>query len=141
MITLLSGEHGSRFMRQIKSALALKLRPSAHILALKNPHSNWKRIDHVLAVAFAQLESEICDKCGNPIWVCRTDDERVGFKVETYRCWGDAELEKARKSREGKKGKSASLKPGEYEYVVPYTYDKGPLPTREDFYSSMIVSE
>lgn len=124
-------------MRQIKSALTLKMRPSAHILGLKNPHSDWARYDHMLAVAFSQLESEICDKCGNPIWICRAVNDRVGFKIETYRCFADAELEKAREKRAEKKGKGAKLKPGEYEYAVPFTYDKKPLPTRDDFYARM----
>jgi hypothetical protein len=118
-------------MRHIKSALALGLRPSAHILALKKPLSGWSEWDHKLAVAFSQLEAEICEKCGNPIWICRTTDDRVQFTVEKYRCFADAELEKKRNKRTKEK---RELKPGEYEYTRAETIDGGPLPSREDYY-------
>lgn len=122
-------------MRHIRSAVDLKMRPSAHIRLLKNPHSGWDKWDHMLAMAFSQLEAEICDKCGNPIWLCRTKDSRVRFRVEKYVCYADKELSKARKKRQARK---IELKDGEYEYVVPTPDIEGEeLPSRDDYYNSL----
>lgn len=119
-------------MEHLKSAIELGLRPSAHILALKKPNSNWSEWDHKFAVAFSRLNSEMCDKCGNPIWICRNPDDRIRFEVDTYVCYADKELSKRRKEREKKK---RDLKDGEYEFVraIP---DSGvsELPTRDDYY-------
>jgi hypothetical protein len=119
-------------MTHLKSAIELGLRPSAHILALKKPASNWSEWDHKFAIAFSRLNAEMCDKCGNPIWLCRNPDSSIRFEVNKYICYADKELSKRRKEREKRK---KDLKDGEYEYVsaVPdATADK--LPTRDDYY-------
>lgn len=120
-------------MTHVRSAVEMGLRPSAHIMALKKPSSDWSVWDHKLAVAFSRLNAEMCDKCGNPIWLCRTTDSRVRFEVDTYVCYADKELSKRRKEREKKK---KDLKDGEYEYVraVPDS-SVDALPTREDYYA------
>lgn len=124
-------------MSQIKSAVSLGLRPSAHILLTKNPHSNWSKWDHLLAVAFSQLNVEMCDKCGNPIWLCRTTDGRVRFEVETYVCYADKELQKRRKKREDRK---RELKDGEYEFVRAVPDVEGVvLPSRDDYYDLLAL--
>lgn len=126
-------------MRQVKSALALNLRPSAHILALKRPASNWSEEDHKLAIAYSVLQSETCDKCGQPIWVCRNDDNRIQFKVKKYTCHGEKKLQKTRKDWEKRNtGKDKErLKDGEYEYVVPYMTDGSQLPSRIEWLESL----
>ena len=126
-------------MPQIKSALSLGLRPSAHILRLKKPQSNWSEHDHTLAVAFSRLEAEICPHCQNPVWLCRTTDPRVTFEIDTYRCFAESELQKKRKKWEerNKNSKKDRLKEGEYEFVRPKTTDGGPLPTREDWFARL----
>jgi hypothetical protein len=123
-------------MRAIKSALGLGLRPSAHILGLKKPLSGWSESDHKLAVAYSTLEAETCDKCGNPIWLCRTTDERVEFEVKKYRCFATAEIEQREEKWRKQNKKGDRLKPGEYEYAVPKTRSGASLPSREDFYNS-----
>ena len=119
-------------MGHIRSALDLKVRPSAHIRMVKNPHSGWNHWDHLLAIAYSQLNAEMCDKCGNPTWLCRTTDDRVRFEVEKYVCYGDKALQKRRKAREKRKGE---LKDGEYEFVraVP-NREIDVLPSRDDYY-------
>lgn len=119
-------------MSHIRSAIDLKLRPSAHIRMAKNPHANWDKWDHLLAIAYSQLQAELCDKCGNPTWLCRNPDSRIRFQVETYVCYADKELQKRREKREKRKQK---LKEGEYEYVrpIPDAPDVD-LPSRDDYY-------
>ncbi|UXO93836.1 hypothetical protein Pan2_17 [Pseudanabaena phage Pan2] len=76
----------------------------------------------------------MCDKCGNPIWLCRNDDSRVRFEVRTYICQADKELAKRRKDREKKK---RDLKDGEYEYVSAVPDFGSELPTRDDYYKML----
>lgn len=131
-------------MTSIKSALALGLRPSAHIGYLKKPRSNWSEIDHKIAVAYSRLEAEICDKCGNPIWVCRNEAADITFKVKTYRCYADSTLEKKREDWEKRNAKSKKkrLKHGEYEYVVAEPgYGQERLPTRIEWLQSLSDSD
>lgn len=130
-------------MTQIKSALSLGLRPSAHILALKNPRSNWSEVDHTLAVAFSRLEAEICQHCQNPIWICRNTDPNIGFEIDTYRCFAESELTKKRKKWEQRNGgsKKERLKEGEYEFVRPVALTDKPLPSRTDWIRSLSQGE
>ena len=135
-------------MTSIKSALTLGLRPSAHIGYLKKPASNWSEIDHKIAVAYSRLEAEICDKCGNPIWVCRNEFADVTFNVKTYRCFADSELDKRRKKWEEKnknnrsKTKPDRLKSGEYEYVVVEPgFGQDRLPTRIEWLKALNNSD
>lgn len=121
-------------MTHVRSAVEMGLRPSAHIMALKKPSSNWSMWDHKLAVAFSRLNAEMCDKCGNPIWLCRTSDSRVRFEVDTYICYADKELSKRREEREKRKKK---LKDGEYEFVRAVPDMNAELPTRDDYYKML----
>ena len=121
-------------MTHVRSAVEMGLRPSAHIMALKKPSSDWAVWDHKLAVAFSRLNAEMCDKCGNPIWLCRTSDSRVRFEVDTYVCAADKELSKRRKEREKRK---KDLKDGEYEYVRAVPDFGSELPTRDDYYKML----
>jgi hypothetical protein len=115
--------------------MAAGIRPSS-LLFREQPNDPWTDIDFLLVEAMQILEDETCDRCGNPIWVCRNEDaDNVGFKIKTAKCFGDAELDKWREQEEKKKNKKKKY--GEYPYVVAYTYDDGPLPSRSQFYKSL----
>jgi hypothetical protein len=101
----------------------------------EQPTNPWNDFDFMLVEAFQILEDETCSECGNPIWVCRNDSAtNVGFKIKITKCFAKAELDKWREAEEKKKKKS---KPGEMPYIVAYTYDKGPMPTRAEYYQSL----
>lgn len=81
------------------------------------------------------LQEETCGECGNPIWVCRNEDASwIGFKVKTTKCFAKAEMDKWREAQEKKSKKQA---PGVIPYVVPFSYDDRPMPSRMDFYASL----
>lgn len=89
----------------------------------------------MLVEALQMLEDETCGECGNPIWVCRNEDaSNVGFKIKTTVCYGKAELDKWQQAQEKRNKKAA---PGELPYIVAYTYDDSPLPTRASFYRGL----
>lgn len=101
----------------------------------EQPTDPWIDFDFMLVEALQMLEDETCNECGNPIWVCRNESAtNVGFKIKTTKCFAKAELEKWRETEDKKKKK----KYGEMPYIVAYTYDEGPMPTRADYYQSLL---
>ncbi len=100
----------------------------------EQPSDPWTSFDFMLIEAFQILQDETCSDCGNPIWVCRNENAaNVGFKIKTSVCYAKAELDKWHEREEKKKSKKKSY--GESPYIVAYTYDDGPLPSRASYYS------
>jgi hypothetical protein len=101
----------------------------------EQPSELWTEFDFMLIEALQILEDETCSECGNPIWVCRNDAaSNVGFKIKTTRCFAKGELEKWREKQDKKKAKANH---GELPYIVSYTYDDGPLPSRSSYYKAL----
>jgi hypothetical protein len=102
----------------------------------EQPSDPWVPFDFLLLEAFQTLEDETCNECGNPVWVCRNEDaSNVGFKIKIGRCFGKAELDKWMEKDSKKKTSKKTY--GEYPYIVSYTYDNGPLPSRSDYLQSL----
>jgi hypothetical protein len=105
------------------------------MLFSEQPTDPWNDFDFMLVEAMQILEDETCSECGNPIWICRNEEAaNVGFRIKTSRCFAKAELDKWHEAEEKKKKKA---KHGELPYVVAYTYDEGPMPTRMDYYKAL----
>lgn len=101
----------------------------------EQPTDPWNDFDFLLVEAMQILEDETCNECGNPIWVCRNEDAtHVGFKIKTTICYGKAELDRWQAAQEKRNKK---LGPGEMPYILAYTYDDSPMPTRASFYKSL----
>jgi hypothetical protein len=105
------------------------------MLFQEQPAEAWTEFDFMLIEALQILEDETCSECGNPVWVCRNDAaNNVGFKIKTTRCFAKGELEKWREKQDKKKAKTNY---GELPYIVSYTYDDGPLPSRSSYYKDL----
>lgn len=106
----------------------------------EQPGEPWQPFDFMLLEAYQTLQDETCQECGNPIWICRNEEaHNVGFKVKIAKCFAKAELDKWHEVQEKKKSKGSSH--GEYPYVVAYTYDESPMPTRQDYYESLMEKD
>lgn len=93
----------------------------------------------MLLEAYQILQDETCSQCGNPIWICQNEfSDNVGFKIKTIKCFAKAELEKHQERQQKKDTKKKAY--GEHEVVVPYTYDKGELPSRKSYLEAQIKS-
>jgi len=102
----------------------------------EQPSEPWTPFDFMLIEAMQMLEDETCTECGNPIWICRNEDaSNVGFRIKVSKCFAKAELDKWRESEE--KSNSNKKKYGETPYIVAYTYDESPFPTRESYYQGL----
>lgn len=121
-------------MLAVQTAMDMKLPPTLMLLDKKQPTDPWTQQDKKLAVAWTILNKETCKECGNPLWICRSENKYLGFKVQKAHCYAKAELQKWEGSAAGK-----NLKPGDYPYVVPKMYDKEmSLPTRSEYIEQLI---
>jgi hypothetical protein len=102
----------------------------------EQPTEPWNEFDFLLVEALQILEDETCSECGNPIWVCRNEDaSSIGFKVKTSTCFAKAELDRWQEREEKNKGKRK--RHGQSQYVVAYSYDDSPMPSRKSFYMGL----
>lgn len=105
------------------------------MLFYEQPTEPWNQFDFMLLEAYENLKNEICQECGNPIWICRNEEaHNIGFKVRTVTCFAKAEMDKWQKQREKQ---NKELKPGELPFVTPYSYDDSPMPTRMQFFRTL----
>lgn len=92
--------------------------------------------------AYQTLLDETCSDCGNPTWLCHSEDSNLQWKPKTQTCYAAKALGEYRETLSKKnKGKQT---PGEQPYVVPFVLkfdedgdpveDYENLPTREDFF-------
>ena len=111
----------------IQTAVDMSLPPTS-FLTEKEPSAGWSREDKKLAMALTILNKETCGTCGNPLWVCRSANNKLSFHARKGICYADAERKRAQDKRQFK-----NLKPGEYIYVVPQMIDDSPFPTRREY--------
>lgn len=106
--------------------------PPTSLLSDKQPSESWSRADKKLAVAWTLLQRETCSRCGQPIWICRSSDKNVSFKMKRDVCYATAEFDRNKDKKQYK-----DPKPGEYFFTVPYTIDDSPLPSRKAYLESI----
>lgn len=98
----------------------------------------WDKRDRNLLEAYQIIEDERCGECGNPVWLCRSDDSNITFKIEKDICFAKRAYEEATQDmsqyKTAKERNKARSKWGVIEYPKPVTLDETPLPTRRDFY-------
>lgn len=123
-------------MTTIKAAITAGIRPVA-MLFHEQPSDPWVTFDFLLLEAYQMLQEETCNECGNPIWICRNDNaHNVGFKIKITKCYAKEELEKWQEKQNKKESSKKNF--GEIPYVVPYTYDDSPMPTRASYYRDLL---
>lgn len=118
----------------VETAVKMGLPPTS-FLTDEQPSKSWSREDKKLAIAWHILQRETCSKCGNPLWICRSSNNMLGFSVRRGVCYASKELAKEEKAAE--KNKSKQLKDGEFHYTVPTMLDGSDLPSRLDYFESL----
>lgn len=100
----------------------------------EQPTDPWKRGDFKLLEAYEIKKKETCGHCGNPIWLCHSDNSDLQWETNTSNCYADNTLKEWHKKHPDSK---------EHPYAVPYimTYegrevvnDYKNLPTRKQFF-------
>lgn len=109
----------------------------------EQPSDPWTPYDFKLLEAYQTLQDETCNKCGNPVWICHSEDTRVTFKMRSSVCFAEREQVRWEKQKQNnakqknKKDGHWEPEPGEDWYPVPETTDGEPFPTRNDYYRSL----
>ena len=122
----------------IKTAVENKMRPTAILFQLEDPYGGWEGLDYKLLQAYQVLKDELCNECGNPVWLCRSTDNMIGWSVDTTTCYASRAIE-ARRFNEDNAGKTPDAKDkakwGKTYFArpKPVLHDRE-LPTRSDFY-------
>lgn len=91
----------------------------------------WEEVDTRLSMALTLLEAETCSDCGTPTWWGHSTNNEITFKVDSTTCYGCAELEKHRKSK-NKLNQNSSH--GSKPHTRPRMWDESQLPSRSDEY-------
>lgn len=89
------------------------------------------------------LQDETCPKCGQPVWLCRSDSNNVAFKVQSDTCFADKALKAYEDNKKDRKerAKPAEKKDwGKFFYTVPYVppqAEGAELPSRLEYYNGV----
>lgn len=100
-------------------------------------------MDFKLLEAHQILRDEICPQCGQPSWLCRSNDDRVSWRVSDSVCHATKAREEFdwRKNNKGRPSKDDRQGWGRFSYVTPIVSGHMPegteLPTRKEFYESV----
>lgn len=109
------------------------------------PTSPWEPFDFKLIEAYQIMQDELCPNCGQPVWLCRSDDERIEWKIKSGVCYASKALDEKRWEDENKGKKKDQRTPktpekwGRMDYAVPFSPEPrgGILPTRSDYFERL----
>lgn len=99
----------------MKASIAHGIRPTALILG-KDSKKQWSRYDTLFAKAYQRFLNELCQQCGGPKYLCRTDDNRVQFRVAYDECASTAVAER----EQAKIAKEKAPRHGTQVYAEPF---------------------
>ena len=86
----------------MKASIAHNIRPSALVLG-RDSQKPWNRWDVLLAKAYQRFLNEICQQCGNPKYLCHSNDNRIQFKPARDECAATQVAERAQHEIANKK--------------------------------------
>lgn len=118
----------------IKAAKEWGFLPTSLIAGEQNRAGRPGEWDLLLAEAEVLVELERCKQCGQPRYVCQSDDPDIAFEIREEVCYATQARAKAEKTRN--KGKKPEDVPaGVMLGTEPYTYSQTPLEElRNPFY-------
>ena len=105
-------------------------RPTSFILR-KNANGRWSEYDFLLAEAVELLESEYCQRCGQPRYLCHNESDEIRFRVRDGHCLATEQIEHRQKRNAEQKGYDPA---GVNLIAVPYSVIGKPLSEYRDPY-------
>lgn len=106
----------------VKTAYQAHLPPSMFFTD-SQPSDGWTKADKKLYMAYQILQDETCPHCGNPIWLCKSSERNLGFKVKINTCYSKLESDKWQDNSRN------NLKAGQYISVSPTMYNGESIPS------------
>ena len=142
---MLSSAGNQHLITALRAARSAHIKPTSMLLRTQ-PTEPWSSVDFALLHALQILEDETCGQCGNPIWLCRSADRELHFKVTQSTCYATKAIKEKEFSSMSKKerqnisdtekktwGVGQSATP-ELLKVATRKY----LPTRTEFYQNKV---
>lgn len=121
----------------VQTAYEMGVPPMTFLKEESQPTDQWTPADKRLLMAWTILQKETCQECGQPLWICRSNNKNLSFSVRKGMCYAKLEMEKWRESTAGK-----NMKNGEVPYVIPRRYNEAePLPSRRDYLAQLAEDE
>lgn len=108
----------------MKASEMYGVRPSVLILG-KNSKKPWSRWDTLLVKAYQRFNSELCQQCGLPKYVCHTNDNRVQFKLSPDSCASAAVSEKEQARIAASDSKQYGVRISAEPYLTPDAVEDG----------------
>lgn len=124
----LTWPHNYTYALALETAMTWRVRPLSMIVENAQPNDAWSNLDRKLALSWTIMQHETCQQCGQPLWICRSDNINLGFSVRTSVCYAKMQVEKWQETAKGK-----NIGKGEYPYVVPRMLNDEELPSRADY--------
>lgn len=109
----------------------------------EQPTDPWKPWDFKLIQAYQMLQDEICPRCGQPVWVCRSSSADVWFEAEEGVCQGERAVRSAEDAKKPSKERADQAERktwGRFFYPVPRVTEGKEMPTREEYYEELSKS-
>lgn len=108
----------------------------------EQPDEEWTPLDFQLLEAYQIIQDEKCPQCGNPIWLCRSNDNNIEWVTREDICYASRAKEEKAANRDKKPREKIDAKTrakwGRIDYVTPRVISAAPegteLPTRKEFY-------
>jgi hypothetical protein len=121
----------------VQTAYDMGVPPLTFLKDDSQPTDKWTDADKKLLMAWTILQKETCQECGQPLWICRSNNNNLTFSVRKGLCYAKLAMEKWKDTSAGK-----NTKPGEVPYVLPSRYDETlPLPSRRDYLQQLAEDE
>lgn len=128
---------GAKYVLSIRTAVKTGKRPTCFILRSGNANGPWKEYDYLLAEALEIVESESCQMCGSPKWLCHSDSDEIQFRVTDDHCYASERVERRQKRNAEDKDYDGA---GVRLQAVPYSTTGKPLSEyRESYYRELIA--
>lgn len=132
-------------VRKVRASITAKIKPTSMIL-MEDPSEPWRLLDYQLIEALQIMEDETCPQCGGPVWHCRSKDPDIKWPVQRDVCLSTRATDE-RQWRKNNPKKTPSKEDrdewGSILYAKPEMIEypgeeKRELPTREDYYKSLV---
>lgn len=129
---------------KIRAARTAGIKPTS-LLLHRQPNTPWEPIDFALLEALQILDQEVCNGCGNPIWLCEYPERDVQMKAHRRVCRGQQAIRERQNAliKDSEKKKQDSKDRSEWGvqwYSKPELdpqSDFDELPTRRDAYAKI----
>lgn len=80
----------------------------------EQPTAKWTPLDFMIMEAYQGFLAELCPNCNQPVWLCRSEDNRLMVRVKEVACDAMIAIAEAREGRKSEDMEGISFQPEFY---------------------------